>query len=472
MTIQLKASIFIAGVHQAAGTSLTLGADVEAELVNRGVAVFVGDNPARGGLVPAMLDIDAEGNTVLAVSGGAQHSTLGTAILAVGNGGKHATLKSALEYVAAQVGMVEVGGFTGTVTATRYSDTLVGVGTNFLSLLPGDLIRVAGDTNTYNTQVNHVVNQALSDTSLIMQEGFIGATGAGKAYTVWRSNKFNIVLVDECDTSGFTSNILLPDGANVSISGIGNCPYIHNGSYAFKYGRSGYFSFGKLNVLNNNGSSLFNMDRSGQPFGGTTANGFGRLSVSDIFLQSPRVHGGNSFILEGGFANLQNITGSGKGGVANIITDGCQFSNIQFEIGNGTSDGMVVTNPVNAAFSTKKMYISSLRFNRKQTQAAMGAGACLEVQDIASNKEVFLRDIVIVDENQPSANENCLVLAGQDSATGVKVYFEGGVINNTGLGAGISIGEGTTAYTRNVHNGIGGACDIVLSGVGATHTPY
>lgn len=58
MTIQLKGSIFIAGVHNGAGTSLTLGADVEAELVNRGVAVFVGDDPAAGGLVPAMLRWD------------------------------------------------------------------------------------------------------------------------------------------------------------------------------------------------------------------------------------------------------------------------------------------------------------------------------------------------------------------------------------------------------------------------------
>ena len=40
MTIQLTAPILIAGVHQASGTSLTLGADVEAELVNRGVAVY------------------------------------------------------------------------------------------------------------------------------------------------------------------------------------------------------------------------------------------------------------------------------------------------------------------------------------------------------------------------------------------------------------------------------------------------
>lgn len=66
MTIQLKDSIFIAGVHQAAGTSLTLGADVEAELVNRGVAVFTSRTVTPGeSLVAAMLSTDASGNTVL-----------------------------------------------------------------------------------------------------------------------------------------------------------------------------------------------------------------------------------------------------------------------------------------------------------------------------------------------------------------------------------------------------------------------
>lgn len=470
MTIQLTQARVIAGIVEASGTQHTLAESIEAYFISNGWAIRVGSAPDQGGNSYAMLSRDASGNTVLVGPDGAQHSTMGTEILVVGNGGKHATMKSALEYVAAQVGMVEVGGFTGTVTATRYSDVLEGVGTNFLSFMPGDLIRVAGDTNTYNTQVNHVVLQALSDTSLLMQEGFIGTTGTGKAYTVWRPNKFNIVLVDECDTSDFTSDILLPDGANVLISGVGNCPYVNNGSYKIRYGRSGYFSFGKLSVLNYSGSSLFNMYRDDQPFGGATASGFGRISVSDIVLQSPRAHGGNSFILEGGFANLQNISGAGKGGIANISTDGCSFSNIQFELGNGTSDGIVVVNPANAAFATKKMHISNLRLNRKQTAAAMGAGACLEVQDIVANKEVFLRDIVIVDENQPDANANCLVLAGQSGATGVKFYFEGGVIKNTGAGTGISIDE-CTVYTRNVHDGIGGACDIVVQAAG-THTPY
>lgn len=57
MTIQLTAPILIAGADQPIGKSLTLGADVEAELVNRGVAVYTSRTPTPGeGVVPLMTD--------------------------------------------------------------------------------------------------------------------------------------------------------------------------------------------------------------------------------------------------------------------------------------------------------------------------------------------------------------------------------------------------------------------------------
>lgn len=57
MTIQLTAPILEAGVEQAVGTQLTLGADREAELVNRGVAVYISRTLESGeGLVPALFD--------------------------------------------------------------------------------------------------------------------------------------------------------------------------------------------------------------------------------------------------------------------------------------------------------------------------------------------------------------------------------------------------------------------------------
>jgi hypothetical protein len=46
MTIQLTVSVRIAGVVQTAGTQLTLSVSEEADFVHRGVATFVGDDPA------------------------------------------------------------------------------------------------------------------------------------------------------------------------------------------------------------------------------------------------------------------------------------------------------------------------------------------------------------------------------------------------------------------------------------------
>jgi hypothetical protein len=66
MTIKLTAPIFVAGVYQATGTQLTLAADKEAELVNRGVATYVSRTLAPGeNLIQAMLSTDASGNKSL-----------------------------------------------------------------------------------------------------------------------------------------------------------------------------------------------------------------------------------------------------------------------------------------------------------------------------------------------------------------------------------------------------------------------
>lgn len=114
MTIQLKDPIFIAGVHQAAGASLTLGADVEAELVNRGVAVYVGEDPSEGGLVPvlsnragtaiihsltgqALLSFDAEGNMIANVNH--RRDTLAALLALVGGAGEIAVVSNYRAFV-------------------------------------------------------------------------------------------------------------------------------------------------------------------------------------------------------------------------------------------------------------------------------------------------------------------------------------------------------------------------------------
>lgn len=73
MTIQLKDTIFISGVHQAAGTSLTLDAAAEAELVNRKVAVYTARTLTPGeGETPVYATRDTSGAvTGLSAGGGA-----------------------------------------------------------------------------------------------------------------------------------------------------------------------------------------------------------------------------------------------------------------------------------------------------------------------------------------------------------------------------------------------------------------
>lgn len=69
MTIIATAPFYQAGVLVAAGaTPLNYSAEVEADLVRRGFAVYYGDNPQTGGAVPAHLTT-VNGNTVLAGAG-------------------------------------------------------------------------------------------------------------------------------------------------------------------------------------------------------------------------------------------------------------------------------------------------------------------------------------------------------------------------------------------------------------------
>lgn len=64
MTIQLTSPILIAGVDQPIGTSLTLGADLEAELVNRGAAVYTSRAATPGEDVePAMVKRNPAGGS-------------------------------------------------------------------------------------------------------------------------------------------------------------------------------------------------------------------------------------------------------------------------------------------------------------------------------------------------------------------------------------------------------------------------
>lgn len=101
MTIQLTAPILEAGVEQATGTQLTLSADREAEMVNRGVARWVGDDPGTGGVVPAMVQTDANGAvSLVGPDGPISVGGLGDNTLTVGAGGQFPTIQAAIDSLA------------------------------------------------------------------------------------------------------------------------------------------------------------------------------------------------------------------------------------------------------------------------------------------------------------------------------------------------------------------------------------
>lgn len=83
MTIHLKQSIQIAGIHQPIGTRLTLGIDAEAELFNRGVAVYIGANPAVGGTVP--VENPAQLRVMLSALGFELYQPLGMNLTVIGD---------------------------------------------------------------------------------------------------------------------------------------------------------------------------------------------------------------------------------------------------------------------------------------------------------------------------------------------------------------------------------------------------
>lgn len=145
MTIQLKNSIFIAGVHQSAGTSLTLGADMEAELVNRGVAVFTNRTQTPGeGVSPAMFYTDANGNITLldpqgnGISLGG--SVAGAKVLLLGDS---MTQNNNQSLVAASATFSRING----VTNVAYTGH---------ALISGQLISVGGFSASFGFNANRV----------------------------------------------------------------------------------------------------------------------------------------------------------------------------------------------------------------------------------------------------------------------------------------------------------------------------
>lgn len=162
MTIQLKDSIFIAGVHQAAGTSLTLGADVEAELVNRGVAVY----------------------TSRALDAGV------SSVISVGAGGDFTSIQDAIDSITDNL---QVNYNTGTVAVTNGSATITfsGAPANDKVVAGRDLFTVDG-SRWYRIKSGPTVTGGAVFT---LNETYQGSTNAAASFGVYKPNPRTILLL-------------------------------------------------------------------------------------------------------------------------------------------------------------------------------------------------------------------------------------------------------------------------------------
>lgn len=208
MTIQLTAPILIAGVHQASGTSLTLSADVEAELVNRGVAVYTSRTVTPGeNLVPAMTATAASGNLVL--------KTADQTIQLLGRGSNIVAVSSVAEIVEAMADLTPLTtrfSQTAVITATNGSATVTGVSTSWSGtnkVAVGDLWKPDAESRYYK------IKFVISDTELTLHEPYQGTTisAASTAFTFFYYNRYNLVLAPgEYVTRGAYPIIVLKGG--------------------------------------------------------------------------------------------------------------------------------------------------------------------------------------------------------------------------------------------------------------------
>jgi len=210
MTIQLKDSIFIAGVHQAAATSLTLGADVEAELVNRGVAIYVGGDPSEGGLTPAMMN--AAGTALVDPRSGLDVATLGSNVITVGAGGMYATIQEAINAISGrtffeQLNSTETTYYPTTATAWGLNSSFITV-SSWLQIFIAEFdlqrtwLKLAGDS-----RLNRIQALNPATTQIYTAHPRIEATiGAAQAISYYREKPVTILLLDSTYSGEYTVN--------------------------------------------------------------------------------------------------------------------------------------------------------------------------------------------------------------------------------------------------------------------------
>lgn len=399
---------------------------------------------------------------------------LGSDTFTVGNGGAFQDIDSALAYIATLTGMTQVAGTTGTVTATQYSEVVTGAGTNFQSIVQGgDLITISGDGDGgFITGGIYwpVFGDVISDTNLTIGMGFVGTTGAGKTYEIWRPEKYNLLLLPGTHT--ITAAVDLPNGINLNISGSGRYNTVLDtdvtaGSYTIGYDRAGKLTFSNLTIARTTAGGNPIIDKNSSIFVLDTT--FGDFYFDNLYLDDIYDGAGNLFIARGCHISVSNIDGSTSGGLGNFASDGLFVNNLKFKA--YTVQDIVVFSDNSLGSVTKPKVLDVISADREVAFTA-GAGGIVEIQNINANRDIYASNLVLVDKDQgASSNPHCLVL---QSGGGCNFYIRNSIIDprNNAVGEGGIAGNtaGDNVYLMGTYGPAGAA--VITEGAATFTTVY
>ena len=354
---------------------------------------------------------------------------LGTSTFTVGARGDFSSIDKALAHIAAQTGMTQVPGTTGTVSVVNNADSCVGTGTNFESLYQaGDYIDISGDV----AGIMYPIWGKVTNTSLLLGTGYTAATNGSRTYTMWRPNRFVLQLLPGIHT--ITAAVALPAGIDLSIIGGAASSTILvstvSTDYAIKYPRVCRLSIENITLMRESSYAVI-----GKGFSALQA-GFGVFRLAGIKVLDQKSVGGQANVahLGGSSIQLENIYAQSYGGVIGCECDEFILDNFRAIVWEGSADVLTV-GPYDIYNNTKPIHISGLQFDRMKA-ATLGAGGMLELSGTTAGtaREVNLRRSKFNDfDSGATTNPSCIYV----SLEGANFKFEDVEINVTGSGKGI-----------------------------------
>ncbi len=399
------------------------------------------------------------------------YTKYGAKVITVGAGGQFATIDAALAWLETQTGMIQVTGMTGTVAVTQNSDVVVGTGTNFLTKIrAGDLINIANDgLGAFNIQGDiyyPVYGNITTETSLVIATGRVGATSASESYTVWRPEKYVLMLLP--GTHILSGSYALPEGSNTVIRGIDkNVCVLENANTTttpISSQRAGYLSINNLTLSRQINGVKITVENITIDSWDTT---FINFNFENIIMADTAAAAGNPVSLRGCVLNMHDISGSVFVGTGNFTFDKQVVNDLEFQAFNGGAD-VCVFNGGSVNMATKEKY-----YNNLVTERTLGVptGAIFEFNGMPANKYINISNMVIYDKDQQAdAGTHCTQMTG-DATTVFNVrnsIIDRG--NAFAAGEGGIKAETVTVNLYGVYNRSGAA--VVTEGTATFNTIY